>query len=145
MQITSRRPQALSLSGATAGSSSPDARHLSLSRVRQRGHGVVDRGAHHEGVPTSEGLRVCLAGDRGSDQLGITVREMRRRVDRSNIRGGIVTPEEPTQDPQDKAFGAAVSRDQDTVDKLEEQGVSLDEMPDEPSQHPRAGGKAEPA
>ena len=35
---------------------------------------------------------------------------------------------EPTQDPRDKAFGAAASRD-----------------PDKPIRHPRAGGEAEPA
>jgi hypothetical protein len=56
-----------------------------------------------------------------------------------------VTPEEPTQDPQDKAFGAAASRDQDIVDELEKQGVTEDELPDEPTHHPRSAGKAEPA
>ena len=30
--------------------------------------------------------------------------------------------QEPTQDPQDKAFGAAASRDQEFVDELEEEG-----------------------
>jgi hypothetical protein len=56
-----------------------------------------------------------------------------------------MAPEEPSQDPQDKAFGAAASRDQDTVDELEKEGVTEDELPDAPAQQPRAGGKAEPA
>ena len=55
------------------------------------------------------------------------------------------SPQEPTQDPQDKAFGAAVSRDQDVVDELAKKGVTEDQLSDEPTQHPRAGGKAEPA
>lgn len=56
-----------------------------------------------------------------------------------------MSPEVPTQDPQDKAFGAAASRDQDIVDSLAEQGVTEDELPDEPTRHPRAGGKAVPS
>ena len=56
-----------------------------------------------------------------------------------------MSAEEPTQDPQDKAFGAAASRDQDIVDALDEKGVTEDELPDEPTRHPRAAGKAEPA
>jgi hypothetical protein len=56
-----------------------------------------------------------------------------------------VTPEEPTQDPQDKAFGSAASRDQDIVDEREREGVTEDEVPDEPIRPPRAGGKSEPA
>jgi hypothetical protein len=56
-----------------------------------------------------------------------------------------VTRDEPTQDPQDKAFGAAASRDQEAVDELEKRGVTEEELPDEPARHPRAGGKAEPA
>jgi hypothetical protein len=52
--------------------------------------------------------------------------------------------EPPKQDPQDKAFGAAASRDQEVVDALEEQGVTEDELPDEPARHPRSAGKAEP-
>jgi hypothetical protein len=55
-----------------------------------------------------------------------------------------MSAEEPTQDPQDKAFGAAASRDQEVVDALAEKGVTVDELPDEPAHHPRAGGKAEP-
>jgi hypothetical protein len=53
-------------------------------------------------------------------------------------------PTEPTQDPQDKAFGTAASRDQDIVDELEKRGVSEHDLPDGPLQHPRAAGKAEP-
>jgi hypothetical protein len=56
-----------------------------------------------------------------------------------------MSAEELTQDPQDKAFGAAASRDQDIVDALDANGVTKDELPDEPTRHPRAGGKAEPA
>ena len=56
-----------------------------------------------------------------------------------------MSTKEPTQDPQDKAFGAAASRDQDIVDTLKEAGVTEDELPDEPTRYPRAGGKAEPA
>jgi hypothetical protein len=55
-----------------------------------------------------------------------------------------MTSEEPTQDPQDKAFGAAASRDQDTVDELERQGITPEELPAQPKRHPRAAGKAEP-
>lgn len=53
--------------------------------------------------------------------------------------------QEPTQDPQDKAFGAAASEDQDIVDELERRGLTEEELSDEPTRHPRAGGKAEPA
>jgi hypothetical protein len=52
--------------------------------------------------------------------------------------------QEPTQDPQDKAFGAAASRDQDLVDQLEREGVTEEDLADKPVRHPRAGGKAEP-
>ena len=55
-----------------------------------------------------------------------------------------VPPHEPTQDPQDKAFGAAASRDQDLVDELEKQGVTAEDLSDKPIRHPRAAGKAEP-
>ena len=56
-----------------------------------------------------------------------------------------MTPVEPKQDPQDKAFGAAASRDQEIVDELEKAGVAEDELPDQPARHPRAAGKAEPS
>lgn len=56
-----------------------------------------------------------------------------------------MTAKEPKQDPQDKAFGAAASRDQDIVDQLEKTGVTKDELSDEPTRHPRAAGKAEPS
>jgi hypothetical protein len=56
-----------------------------------------------------------------------------------------MSPKEQTQDPQDKAFGAAASRDQDIVDELEREGVTEDELADTPARHPRAAGKAEPA
>jgi hypothetical protein len=59
-------------------------------------------------------------------------------------KGAGMSTEEPTQDPQDKAFGAAASRDQEMVDALAEKGVAADELPDEPAHHPRSGGKAEP-
>ena len=52
---------------------------------------------------------------------------------------------EPRQDPQDKAFGAAASRDQEIVDELEKRGMTEDELSDEPARSPRAAGKAEPA
>jgi hypothetical protein len=55
-----------------------------------------------------------------------------------------MSPEAPSQDPQDKAFGAAASRDQQTVDELERRGVTMDELPDEPTRHPRSAGKADP-
>lgn len=54
-----------------------------------------------------------------------------------------MSPDQPTQDPQDKAFGAAASRDQDLVDELEKKGVEEDELPDVPARHPRSAGKAE--
>jgi hypothetical protein len=56
-----------------------------------------------------------------------------------------MSAEEPTQDPQDRAFGAAASRDQDIVDALDEKRATEDELPNEPTRHPRAAGKAEPA
>jgi hypothetical protein len=49
-----------------------------------------------------------------------------------------MSAEEPTQDPKDKASGAA-ARDQEIVDPLDEKGVTEDELPDEPT-----GGEAEP-
>jgi hypothetical protein len=66
-------------------------------------------------------------------------------VMRTSDKGDAMSADEPRQDPQDKAFGAAASRDQDIVDALDEKGVTEDELPDEPTRHPRAGGKAEPA
>jgi hypothetical protein len=64
---------------------------------------------------------------------------------RTNYKGDAMSAEGPTQDPQDKAFGAAASRDQDIVDPLVEEAVTKEELPGEPTRHPRAGGKAEPA
>jgi hypothetical protein len=76
----------------------------------------------------------------------MTVRKMASAGNSSNIfRECAVSPEEQTQDPQDKAFGAAASRDQDIVDELEKEGVIEDELPDEPARHPGAAGKADPA
>ncbi len=54
-------------------------------------------------------------------------------------------PRQPTQDPQDKQFGAAAAADQEFVDELEDEGVSIDQLPDVPEAQPRAGDKAEPA
>jgi hypothetical protein len=51
--------------------------------------------------------------------------------------------EEATQDAQGKAFGVAAGR-QDIVDIRAEKGGAEDELPDEVTHHPRAGGKAEP-
>ena len=56
-----------------------------------------------------------------------------------------MSAEAPTRDPQDKAFGAAASRNLDIVDALDENGATEDALPDEPTRHPRAGGQAEPA
>lgn len=56
-----------------------------------------------------------------------------------------MTHDEPTQDPQDKQFGATAARDQERADRLEEQGVDEDALPARPAADPRAGGKAEPA
>jgi hypothetical protein len=50
----------------------------------------------------------------------------------------------PRQDVQDKQFGAAAAEDQKWVDELDDEGVEPEALPDEPSRHPRAGGKAEP-
>jgi hypothetical protein len=55
-----------------------------------------------------------------------------------------VTHHEPSEDPQDKEFGATAARDQERADRLEEQGVDEESLPDEPAADPRAGGKAEP-
>lgn len=51
--------------------------------------------------------------------------------------------EPPRKDPQDQAFGVASREDQELVDALEEEGVTEDELPDEPARQPRAAGKAE--
>ncbi len=51
---------------------------------------------------------------------------------------------EHTQDSQDKQFGKAAAEDQELVDQLEDEGVSANELSDEPGRHPRAAGKAEP-
>ena len=48
-------------------------------------------------------------------------------------------------DPQDSEFGAKAAKDQEEVDRLAAQGVSEDELPDEPPRdEPRAGSKAKP-
>jgi hypothetical protein len=60
------------------------------------------------------------------------------------VEEATVLPQQPTQDPQDKAFGEAAARDEEAVDELEDWGAEEDDLPDEPPQHPRAGGKAEP-
>jgi hypothetical protein len=52
--------------------------------------------------------------------------------------------EEATQDGQGKAFGAAPGRDQDIVDTHADKGGAENELPDEATHHPHAGGKAEP-
>jgi hypothetical protein len=48
-------------------------------------------------------------------------------------------------DPEDEQFGRQARKDQEEVDKLEEQGVTEEEVSDEPRQGPRAGRKAEPS
>jgi hypothetical protein len=48
------------------------------------------------------------------------------------------------RDPQDNQFGAAVARDQELADELEDEGATDDELPDPPAHPPRAGDKAEP-
>lgn len=55
-----------------------------------------------------------------------------------------MTHHEPSEDPQDKKFGATAARDQERVDRLEELGVDEESLPDEPAADPRAAGKAEP-
>ncbi len=52
---------------------------------------------------------------------------------------------EHTQDSQDKQFGKAAAEDQEWVDQLDREGVAADDLPDSPSRHPRAAGKAQPA
>jgi hypothetical protein len=53
--------------------------------------------------------------------------------------------DEHTQDSQDKQFGKAAAEDQEWVDQLDREGVAADDLPDTPSRHPRAAGKAQPA
>lgn len=49
-------------------------------------------------------------------------------------------------DPEDREFGHKAAQDQEKVDALEKEGVSEDELPDEPPRDsPRAGGKADEA
>ena len=52
--------------------------------------------------------------------------------------------QEPTQDPQDKAFGAAASEDQDIVDELERRGLTEEELSDEPTRIPVPVGRPSP-
>ncbi|MBV8462938.1 MAG: hypothetical protein JO368_06575 [Acidimicrobiales bacterium] len=53
--------------------------------------------------------------------------------------------EERRTDPQDRQFGAAASEDQETVERLEEEGIGEEDVTDESREAPRAGGKAKPA
>jgi hypothetical protein len=48
-------------------------------------------------------------------------------------------------DPQDHRFGVAAARDQDRVDRLDDDGATEEELPEESGRDPRAAGKAEPA
>lgn len=54
-----------------------------------------------------------------------------------------MAPEQPRQDPQDKAFGTQASRDADMVDRQEEES-GAESVPDASRPAPRAWGKAEP-
>jgi hypothetical protein len=56
-----------------------------------------------------------------------------------------VASHEHTQDSQDKQFGKTAAEDQEWVDQLDDEGVPADALPDSPSHHPRAAGKAQPA
>ena len=49
------------------------------------------------------------------------------------------------QDPQDKAFGSSAASDQEFVDELEDEGATIDQLPDPVAEPPRAAGKADPA
>lgn len=103
------------------------------------------------GRPEVQGA-VDAAFDKATDLTDTAVSEVKERASHvaataKNASGSAPsasTPQEPTQDPQDKAFGAAASQDQDIVDELEKQGVRADDLSDIPARHPRAGGKAEP-
>ena len=53
-------------------------------------------------------------------------------------------PDRMHQDPQDKEFGASAAAAQDRVDELIAEGIEEEEMPDPPSDVPRAAGKATP-
>jgi hypothetical protein len=53
--------------------------------------------------------------------------------------------QQPEQDPQDKQLGAAAKQDQERVDRLEDRGVSENDLTDKPAREVRAAGKAEPA
>ncbi len=47
-------------------------------------------------------------------------------------------------DPEDRKFGRKAAEDQEFVDALEEQGVAVEDLPEEPPRKdPRAGRKAE--
>jgi len=48
-------------------------------------------------------------------------------------------------DPQDHRFGVAAARDQDRVDRLDDEGATEGELPDGPERDPRAAGKSDPA
>jgi hypothetical protein len=54
-------------------------------------------------------------------------------------------PKGQPQDPQDKEMGASAKRDQERVDDLDAEGVTEDELSDEPGRDVRTGGKATPA
>ena len=50
-----------------------------------------------------------------------------------------------TQDTQDNQFGKAAAEDQELVDRLDDDGVPVEALPDRTGPAPRAAGKAEPA
>jgi hypothetical protein len=54
-----------------------------------------------------------------------------------------MAPDQEHKDPQDQEFGAEAAADQEAVDKLNDEGIGEQEMPDSPAKSPRAAGKAE--
>jgi hypothetical protein len=48
------------------------------------------------------------------------------------------------RDPQDLQFGKEAAEDQELADELEDEGATDDELPDPPTDPPRAGDKAPP-
>ena len=49
-----------------------------------------------------------------------------------------------TPDPQDRAFGAEATKDQEIVDEFDDSGALEEDLPKGRDNPPRAGGKARP-
>jgi hypothetical protein len=62
------------------------------------------------------------------------------------MESDLVPIQNPKKDPQDQEFGAAAAADQEWVDQLVDEGVTLEDAAalDSDPKAPRAAGKAKP-